>query len=127
MATRQAAFERRVSSDGSSVLVTWTGLLQSSSDDGAAVGLSAWGSRTFQVTGTLGAAGAVTLEGSNDGVTWATLADKQGVPLVVATLGLKSTQDITVFVRPRITAGDGTTNLNVSVCLRRDSLPENQP
>jgi hypothetical protein len=96
-------------------------------DDGAPMSYPAWGMKTFQVTGTLGVAGAVTLEGSNDGATWATLTDKQGVALVVTTLSLKTTQDGPVFIRPRITAGDGTTNLTVSVAVRRDGLPENQP
>lgn len=127
MATRQPTLNRQVSPDNSVIVITWSGLTFASTDDGAPISYPAWGEKTFQVSGALGAAGAVTLEGSNDGLTWATLNDKQGVAMVVTALGIKSTQDGPAYIRPRITAGDGATTLVVSVAIRRDGLPENQP
>ena len=49
------------------VLVQWAGLTFASTDDGAAFEGADWADRTVHATGTFGAGGAVTLQGSNDG------------------------------------------------------------
>jgi len=73
---------------------------------------------SVQVTGTFGAAGSVTLEGSNDGgTTWVTLFDNRGTgaALTFTTAGLRSFTDVPALIRPNVTAGDGTTALNVII------------
>ncbi|MBK1714640.1 hypothetical protein [Rubrivivax gelatinosus] len=92
-------------------LTTWTGLLNG--DDGAAVDPSLWARASLQVTGTFGTGGTVSLEGSNDGgTTWVVLKDAAGAAITLTAAGLVVLQS-TAFraVRPRVTAGDGTTNL----------------
>jgi hypothetical protein len=49
--------------------------------------------------------GTVTLEGSNDGVTYATLKDLAGDDLVVAGPGYVEFSSAAAFVRPRIAGG----------------------
>ena len=92
----------------------WAGLLQSSLDTGAPFEGGDYADRSVQLTGTLGAGGALVLEGSNDGATYTTLTDPQGTPITLDVVGeLEQIEEITRFVRPRVTAGDGTTNLIV--------------
>lgn len=68
----------------------------------------------FSVTGTFGAAGSVQLEGSNDGTNFFKLS-----PAAVTTAGLFAALGVTEypkFIRPHVTAGDGTTALVVIGC-----------
>jgi hypothetical protein len=74
-----------------------------------------------QVQGTFGASGSVSVEGSNDGVNYHTLRDPQGVSLTFTAAGLKAVLELTRFIRPRVTAGDGTTALTVTLVARRGS------
>lgn len=101
------------------VTLNWAGLLQSSLDTGAPFEGPDYADRSVQLSGTLGAAGACTIEGSNDGVNYATLTDPQGVDIVLVALKIEQIEEITRFIRPRITAGDGTTNLTVTFYGRR--------
>jgi len=75
--------------------------------------------RSVQVTGTFGAGGTVVLEGSNDGTNYHTLTDPQGNPLSFTAAGLLAVTEVCVFVRPRVTGGDGTTALTITLCIRR--------
>jgi len=88
-------------------------------DSGAAVDLNDYPTRSVQVLGTFGTGGSVTLQGSNDGgTTWATLTDQSGTNLTFTAAGIKSIQQSTEYIRPTVTAGDGTTALTVYVFLR---------
>jgi hypothetical protein len=78
--------------------------------------------RSVQVTGTFGAGGTVVLEGSNDGTNYRTLTDPQGNALSFTSAGLEAIQEITRYVRPRVTAGDGTTSLTVTLCVTGNHL-----
>ncbi len=92
----------------------WQGLTDDSSDSGAPADLKNHADRSVQLIGTLGAGGACTIQGSNDGgTTWATLNDPQGDALVLTALGLYQIQEYSKEVRPLITAGDGTTDLDL--------------
>ena len=94
--------------------VFWQGLTDDTNDTGAEADLENHADRSVQLIGTLGAAGACTVEGSNDGgTTWATLNDPQGAPLVLTALGFYQILEFSKLVRPRITAGDGTTDLDL--------------
>jgi hypothetical protein len=97
--------------------VVWGPLANGDSGDG--VTLAVWQDRTVQVVGTFGAAGSVTLQGSNDGgTTWATLTDPQGAALTFTATGLRQILELPHMIRPAVTAGDGTTALNVYVHMR---------
>lgn len=99
------------------ITVTWSGL--ANSDDGNKIEFPVYVDRSIQVVGTFGAGGTVALQGSNDGVTWATLNDPQGNPLAIDTSKIESIQELARYMRPLVTAGDGTTSLTVYLIMRR--------
>jgi hypothetical protein len=74
--------------------------------------------RSVQVTGLFGAGGALAIEGSNDGASWFRLTDPQGAPLSFSTAGLRQVQEVTLLLRPRVTGGDATTALTVTMLVR---------
>lgn len=92
----------------------WTGLLNTDTGNGMTIQAGFW-KATIQVAGTFGAAGAVVLEGSNDGATYSTLKDPQGTAISMTDNTIFRVEGIPQFVRPRVSAGDGTTSLTVSV------------
>ena len=75
--------------------------------------------RTVQVTGTFGAGGNLRIQGSNDLATYAVLTDPQGNDLNIAAAKIEQIVEVTPLTRPFITAGDGTTDLDVSIVARR--------
>lgn len=96
----------------------WTAL--ANGDDGAPAGGRLSGDRSVQVDGTFGAGGTIVIEGSNDsGVTWSTLNDPQGSPLSFTGAGLKAILEYVEQIRPRVTAGDGTTSLDADLIARK--------
>jgi hypothetical protein len=116
MATRQPTMVD-ASPTGRSRLVTWTGLLNT--DDGSGVDWVDFADRCFQVTGTFGTGGSLTIQGSNDGVNWAALSDPQGNALTFTTSKIEQALELPRYVRPIVTAGDGTTNLVATLCMRK--------
>lgn len=65
----------------------------------------------FQAFGTFGAAGSVQLEGSNDGLNWGKLS-----PAALTAAGCFAplgNNENPKYIRPHVTAGDGTTSLTV--------------
>lgn len=103
--------------------VTWGALANGEAGAPIAADQALWSDRSVQVTGTFGAAGSVSIEGSNDGVNYFTLNSPQGTALTFAAAGLKQVLEGTLWLRPRVTAGDGTTSLAVVLMLR---LPTNR-
>jgi hypothetical protein len=101
---------------GESALVSWTGLLNG--DDGSSLEYGAYTDRSVQFVGTFGAGGTIVLEGSNDGTTWVTLTDPQGNAISKTSASIEAISEATRYVRPRVTAGDGTTNLAAHLFLR---------
>ena len=73
------------------------------------------------VSGTLGAGGSVTWQGSVDGgTTWFTLNDDTGAALTMAALNTnKPVKERPLLVRPNCTAGDGTTSLKCVLVIRK--------
>jgi hypothetical protein len=116
MATRNGVITD-ISETGRAKLVTWTGILNG--DDGSPAEWVDFADRCFQVTGTFGAGGSVAIEGSNNGANWATLADPQGNPLTFTAQKIEQALELPRYVRPRCTAGDATTNLAVTLCMRK--------
>ncbi len=77
--------------------------------------------RSVQVEGTFGAGGTVLIEGSNDGVNYRTLHDPGGTALSITSAGIVAVLEISAFVRPRVSAGDGSTAIDVTLLVRRPS------
>lgn len=102
---------------------TWTPLTTTNAD-GAPIGYASngMGGVTFQVTGTWGAGGAMVIEGSNDGSTYFTLNDQANAPLTMSANALKTVRDGPLWIRPRVTAGDGTTSLTVVAALQKSAF-----
>jgi len=102
---------------GSVVAILWSGL--ANGDSGEPVSLAEFSDRSVQIQGTLGSGGTVVIEGSNDGVSYHTLHDIFGSSISVTALGLMGIAEISKWIRARVTAGDGTTDIDVTVIARR--------
>lgn len=103
--------------DSDWVLNTWSGLLNG--DDGSPVRCVSFSDRSVQVDGTAGEGGTLVIEGSNDGVTYYTLDDPQGNALSFTAPKIESVLELVQFIRPRVTAGDETTEFKVTLLGRR--------
>lgn len=123
MATRNWTVSNVETYGDNARVVRWDGLLQSSADVGQPFEMPGSSDRSAQLLGTLGTGGAVTIEGSNfrvPGVNdWATLTDPQGNALVLNTLRVEAVMELTRWIRPRVSAGDGATNLSIALLMRR--------
>jgi hypothetical protein len=97
----------------------WLGL--ANGDSGAPLDNCDFQDRTVQITGVFGAGGSCAIQGSNDGgVTWSTLTDPLGAPLVFTSAGIKMITELPYAIRPAVTAGDGATAINVYLLQRGD-------
>jgi hypothetical protein len=98
-------------------LVRWTGLLQT--DDGEWIRFPKGDDRSVHVFGTFGAGGNIVLEGSNEDVPTpsnaVTLDDTRGMgnSLTFNAKDIRQVLQSSVWVRPRVTSGDGTTSLTL--------------
>jgi len=106
-----------MSGDNSVITVTWANM--ANGDDGAPFKAAEWGDRSVQAFGTWGAAGNMRVEGSNDQVNYSPLTDPQGNALDYAAAKIEVVTEVTKVVRPRVTAGDGTTDITVVLLARR--------
>jgi hypothetical protein len=96
---------------------SWGPLLNG--EAGATLDLPAFGDRTVQIAGTFGAGGTIVIEGSLDGTNWITMNNIQGTALSFTAAGLRAVSEATRYIRPRVTAGDGTTSLTVTIFVRK--------
>lgn len=117
MATVKPTATYAPAGNANGVLVQW--LLLANLDNGAPYEGVDFADRTVQIDGTFGAAGSISLEGSNDGVTWFALTDPQGNAITKTTAALEVIEEGPRYVRPNVTAGDGTTSLNCRIWARR--------
>lgn len=95
---------------------TWTGLLNG--DQGTPLDAPNLPDKTLQIKGTPGVGFSLTIEGSNDGgTTYDPLEDPQGGALTFTTTTdiMEAIQENPGQLRPNVTAGDGTTNVDVIV------------
>jgi hypothetical protein len=98
------------------VAITWSGLLNG--DDGSPATFHDYPDRTVQFLGTFGTGGSITLEGSNNGTNWLPLTDPQGNAITKTAAAIEAVTETPRFIRPIVTAGDGTTNLTAIVFAR---------
>lgn len=102
---------------------TLSGIQTVTRDSGVAVppNFAEYVDRNVQVKGTPGAAFNLKIEGGRDGVTFATLNDAQGVALDITAVGIKQIQEITPYMRARISAGEtDVTIVTVMLIARRE-------
>ena len=96
------------------VLVVWAAL--ANGDDGAPFKGFGIIDGSVQVQGTFGVGGSVQMELSNDATNYQLAADPQGNDVIKTAADLETLLDIVGRqIRPRVTAGDGTTSLNVTL------------
>lgn len=98
---------------------TWSSLDQNATGNSSKVPGGA--DKSVQVTGDFGGGSTVVIEGSLEAVptNWVTLTDYQGNDLSFTSSGLKPVADAVIHIRPRVTSGDGSTDLVVTVVYRR--------
>jgi hypothetical protein len=89
----------------------WTGL--ANGDTGSPVRLPNLPKKSVQVTGTFGTSGSVSFEGSNDNTNYVVLDDQADAAITLTAAGLVGVRDNAEYVKPVVTAGDGTTALDV--------------
>lgn len=107
---QQSWIQKRVSQ------TIWTGLLNG--DTGLPQTGASLPDKSVQVSGTFGAGGTVAIRGSNDQNTWFTLTDPQGNALSFTAAGMEQISENPRYMRPEVTAGDGSTSLTVT-CISR--------
>ena len=100
------------------VFITWGPM--ANGDVGNSQGYTGSADRTFQVTGTFGSGGTVVLEGSLDGANWFPLHDPLGAAISKTSAGLSAVLEHCPFIRPHVTAGDGTTAITAILAVRRN-------
>lgn len=97
--------------------VSWEGL--ANGDNGNAQQIGQFGDKSVHVKGTFGTGGTCVIQGSNDGATWKTLTDPQGNALSFTAEAIEQILENVRYYRPNVTAGDGSTSLNVYIYGRR--------
>ena len=98
-------------------VITWTPLAVG--DVGEQVEMTGAADRSVQVFGTFGVGGTVLFEGSNDGQNWSTLNTPQGTPVAFTSSKILGVLELSRFVRPRVSIGDGTTSVSIVALFRR--------
>ena len=98
-------------------IVTWTAM--ANGDTGSPLEMGNFSDRSVQVVGTFGAAGSVAVEGSLDGTNYSVLTDPQGNPLDITETKIEAVSELVRYIRPHVTAGDGTTALTVTILAKR--------
>ncbi len=82
---------------------------------GANQGCPNFADKTVHVKGDFSGPATLVIEGSNDGVTWITLTDPGGTALSFTVEDIKVILENPQEIRPRVTAGDGSTDLDVFI------------
>jgi hypothetical protein len=102
--------------------VSWT---LANGDVGARVDMSQYSDKTVDIGGTFGAAGSVTLRGSNQILpdptdvsatgAWAAVTDPQANAITKTAKALEAILENPTWMSPQCTAGDGTTAITVTI------------
>lgn len=96
------------------IVYSWTPIGADST--GQPVGGPGFTDRSFQIEGS-GTFGTVTIEGSNDGVNYHTLHDPFANLLSFIAPALAEVTEMCLWMRPRLTGGDGSTVITVTAVL----------
>lgn len=100
--------------------IGWTPLTTTNAD-GQAFDTLDFSDFSIQVIGTFGVGGSVKMQGSNEAAptNWADLNDPQANPLAFTAAKIEQVLENPRWIRPLVTAGDGTTSLTVLLWARR--------
>lgn len=107
---------RKNTNNARTILATWSDM--AFGDVGNTLPFSQYADKSVQVIGTFGVGGSLVIEGSNDGVNFATLTDVQGNDLNFLTAKIETVTEATLVVRPRVAGGDGSTSISVILLAR---------
>ena len=122
MAVVVPTIEYQIDGHANLARITWTPL--ANGDSGSPVEMGDWADRTVQITGTFGAGGSVNMEGSNykasETPVYAILTDPQGNAVTKTTAAIEVFEESPLIIRPNVTAGDGTTAIQVRMVVRRN-------
>lgn len=95
-------------------------------DTGVAIKTANFSDKCVQIDGTFGASGSVTLRGSNKAAPsdatagdWFTLTDPQANALTKTAAAGEQVLENPLWISPIVTAGDGTTALNIRIIAKR--------
>lgn len=97
-------------------VITWSGIASGDTFTGVLVSGTAGAIGCVQVTGTFGGA-TVSLQGSNDGITYSNLTDLANNAATFTAPGMEDFSTAAGFIAPAITGGTGT-GITVRVVLR---------
>lgn len=105
-------------------IFTWNAL--ANGDTGQGISIVDFPDKTITFSGTFGAGGSVSLEGSNDSTNgqngnWLVLKDPSGSALTKTAAGIAAVVEHPLWIRPHCTGGDGTTAIVASILVRRSS------
>jgi hypothetical protein len=97
----------------------WEGMVNG--DTGTPLNVPIYSDKTVHVFGTFGAAGEVLIQGTLETIaaptSWVTLDDIFGTTLSILIAKAKTIEQNVYYIRPNVTAGDGTTDLDVYIHL----------
>lgn len=87
--------------------------------------MSGFADKTIAAVGTFGTGGSVACEGSLDGGSnWFALTPPtSATPIALTAASLAAVTEAVIWVRPHVTAGDGTTLLTVTMYFRKTQQP----
>jgi len=125
MATVAAAVTRIQTFLDDAHVIVWTPLTTTNADGGA-IEMPGSADRTIQFVGTFGAGGTIILQGSNlpsptagTDTDWFTLTDPQGNAISKTAAAGEAVLELTRWIRPKVTGGDGTTSLSGYLLVKR--------
>jgi hypothetical protein len=102
-------------------IVTWSNM-QNGDIGVAPTDLIGFADHTVQVEGTFGAGGTCQILGSLDNINNRQLTDPQGNLLNIVSPAIKQVTEACLYMIPKISSGDGTTNLTVTALFRRTKI-----
>lgn len=126
MATIKATLNKTVTLDESVAVLTWSGLTLAG-DVGDAQSFANFSDKTFIASGNFAGTPTIVIQGCNDQVLgdWVTLSNRQGTAMSFTTLGMNTSQDRPVFVRPLVTVGTGGGAVVITCACHHTDLPAN--
>ena len=116
MATRPVTVTRQ---DEDTIIFNWDTLTTTDADGEPIPNMySDYADRNCQVSGAFGGGGNLRIAGSNQSA-YVALNDPFGTALNITAASVKGITEIPLLTRPEVTAGDGTTDLDVTIVARR--------
>lgn len=106
----------RTDLEGNSYLYTWAALT-AADPTGDAIKIPGAADRTVQIAGTF-SAGAVSMQGSLDGVTYFNLTDPQGNEITKSDNALEQIMENVAYLKPVIAGADGSDSVVVQLLAR---------